>query len=104
MQANIDDELIREIVREELEAMLSAERLAEMFEVRNGFDDLWTVRRFSKWKFETEEPTKAQINVVTRMCRNGTLPAMKIGKEWRIDTAEIMRGARNEDGKTSDAA
>ena len=67
-------------------------------------DDLWTVKRFCRWKYETEEPTKAQVNVVARMCKDGTLPAVKVGREWRIDTAEIMRGARNEDGKTSDAA
>lgn len=67
-------------------------------------DDLWTVKRFCRWKYETEEPTKAQLNVVSRMCKDGTLPAVKVGKEWRIDTAEILRGARNADDKTSDAA
>ena len=65
-------------------------------------DDLWTVKRFAKWKYETDEPTKAQINTVIRMCRNGVIPAGKVGKEWRIDTAEIMRGVR--DGNQKDDA
>lgn len=65
-------------------------------------DDLWTVKRFAKWKYETDEPTKAQINTVIRMCRNGVIPAGKVGKEWRIDTAEIVRGVR--DGSQKDDA
>lgn len=58
-------------------------------------DDLWSVKRFAKWKYETEEPTKAQLNSVARMCQRGTLPAGKVGSEWRIDTAEILKGVRN---------
>ena len=58
-------------------------------------DDLWSVIRFCKWKYDTEEPTKAQRNSVMKMCRNGVLPAVKVGREWRIDTAEILRGVRN---------
>lgn len=60
-------------------------------------DDLWTVKRFACWKYETDEPTKAQENAVTSMCREGILPAAKVGREWRIDTAEIVRGVRNGD-------
>ena len=85
-------EIACEIAREEIESRYHA------------FDDLWTVRRFCKWKYETDFPTKAQINAVSRMCLDGTLPAMKVGREWRIDTAEIMRGERNEEDKTRDAA
>ena len=57
-------------------------------------DSLWTVKRFARWKYETDEPTKAQVNVVARQCFNGTLPAVKVGKEWRIDTFELLKGLR----------
>ena len=63
-----------------------------------GLDDLWTVRRFARWKYELgpdEEPSKPQMNSVERMCKEGTLPAVKVGREWRIDTAEILRGVRH---------
>lgn len=53
-------------------------------------DCLWTVRRFAKWKYETYEPTKAQVNAVSRQCRDGVLPAAKVGREWRIDVARIL--------------
>ena len=53
-------------------------------------DSLWTVKRFARWKYETDEPTKAQINVVGRQCKDGTLPARKVGKQWRIDVAKIL--------------
>ena len=66
-------------------------------------EDLWTVKRFAKWKYETDEPTKSQINTVIRMCRDGVLPAAKVGKQWRIDTAEILKGVRNVNEK-NDAA
>lgn len=58
-------------------------------------DHLWTVRRFARWKYGTDEPTIAQENTVRRMCQRGTLPAVKVGKEWRVDTAEIMEGVRH---------
>lgn len=51
---------------------------------------LWTVKKFACWKFETENPSTSQLTTVCRMCKNGTLPAAKIGKEWRIDVANIM--------------
>jgi len=60
--------------------------------------NLWTVKKFAKWKYRDElekrgleEPTKAQVNVVTRQCLNGILPAKKIGKEWRIDVRELVK-------------
>ena len=52
---------------------------------------LWTVRKFAQWKYETCEPTKAQLNVVARQCFDGILPAVKVGKEWRIDTFELLK-------------
>ena len=58
-------------------------------------DDLWTVRRFAKWKYGTDEPTKAQENSIRHMCQDGTLPAAKVGREWRIDTMRILEGVRN---------
>ena len=54
-------------------------------------NSLWTVRKFAKWKYETDEPTKAQLNVVARQCFDGVLPAVKFGKEWRIDTYELLK-------------
>ena len=56
-------------------------------------DSLWTVKRFARWKYECDEPTKGQLNSVERMCRNGTLPARKIGREWRVDVHAILEGA-----------
>ena len=53
-------------------------------------DSLWTVKRFAKWKYETDEPTKAQVNVVSRQCKNGILPARKVGNEWRIDVGKVL--------------
>lgn len=58
-------------------------------------DDLWTVRRFARWKYELPdgtEPKKSQVNTVTKLCRDGKLPAMKLCGEWRIDVSEIMKG------------
>ena len=53
---------------------------------------LWSVGKFAKWKYETDEPTKAQHNTVLHMCQEGTLPAVKIGREWRIDVRKILEG------------
>ena len=58
-------------------------------------DDLWTAERFAKWKYETDEPTKSQIVCVYQWCRDGRLPATKVCGQWRIDTSQILRGARN---------
>lgn len=58
-------------------------------------DDLWTIKRFCRWKYETEEPTKAQLNSISAMCREGKLPAVKLLGEWRIDTSKILEGVRN---------
>lgn len=55
-------------------------------------DHLWTIRRFARWKYETDEPTVAQENTVRHMCQRGVLPAVKVGREWRVDTAEILKG------------
>ena len=57
-------------------------------------DDLWTVKRFCRWRYElpeSEEPTKAQVNTVSKMCRDGTLPAWKVYGQWRIDTSQILK-------------
>lgn len=61
-------------------------------------ENLWSIRRFCKWRYELPdgaEPTKGQLNSVTRMCREGTLPAVKVGKQWRIDTGKIIEGVKN---------
>ena len=42
------------------------------------------------WLNDVDEPTHAQVNTVTKMCRDGTIVhAVKIGRDWRINcTAE----------------
>lgn len=60
-------------------------------------DALWTIRRFARWLYELPdgaEPTKGQLNTVTKMCREGLVPAVKVGRQWRIDTGKILEGAR----------
>lgn len=60
-------------------------------------DQLWTVERFCRWRYELPdgaEPTKSQIGTVEKMCRAGTLPAMKVGRQWRIDTRKILEGEK----------
>ena len=57
-------------------------------------DDLWTVERFCRWKYglaDGEKPTHSMFNSVERMCKNGILPAAKVGMCWRIDTTEILK-------------
>lgn len=58
-------------------------------------DDLWSVKRFCRWCYECDEPTAGQVVSVQRMCRDGTLPAVKVGRAWRIDTTEIMKGVED---------
>ena len=58
-------------------------------------EHLWSIHRFARWKYETDEPSKAQENYVRRMCQHGTIPAVKIGGQWRIDTMAILEGVRN---------
>jgi len=61
-------------------------------------DDLWSVKRFCRWRYELAdgvEPTKSQENIVTKMCRDGTLPAVKVGAQWRIDTSRILEDAKH---------
>ena len=61
-------------------------------------DDLWTVRRFCRWKYnlpDGTEPKKSQVNTVSKLCRDGKLPAVKLCGEWRIDVSEIMKEARH---------
>ena len=66
-------------------------------------DELWTARRFAAWKYETDEPTQGQVNTVLKMCQRGTLPAVKIGREWRIDTRQILEKVRNGSKKSGAA-
>ncbi len=44
---------------------------------------------------DDDEPTKAQRNSVARMCRNGTIPALRIGKRWFVVMDEILKGVGN---------
>jgi len=58
-------------------------------------DDLWDVKRFCRWKYGLDgEPSKSQKNTVSQMCRDGTLPAVKVGAKWRIDTSQILKEVR----------
>lgn len=55
--------------------------------------DLWTVNDFARWKYGIPaglDVPKAKRNAVSRMCLNGTLPAKKVGKEWRINTRRFL--------------
>lgn len=60
-----------------------------------GMDDLWSVTRFVAWLQENGH--KASRDHVTQMCRDGTLPAVQLGRFWFIDTKEILKrkGAGN---------
>lgn len=61
-------------------------------------EHLWSIRRFARWRYELPdfvEPTKSQMNAVTKMCRDGVLPALKVGRQWRIDTRKILEGVKN---------
>ena len=49
--------------------------------------------------YSPEEIAKAwSLNEATvrRWCRNGTLPAVKLGKQWRIPEGELRRVLRDE--------
>lgn len=65
-----------------------------MATIDDMMDCLWTVKRFAAWKYGTDEPTKSNVNQVYRMCKEGNLPALKLGKQWRIDVRKILEGAR----------
>ena len=40
---------------------------------------------------ETAAYLKVPVETVWRWCRRGTLPAVKIGKYWRVDKEELDR-------------
>ncbi len=40
---------------------------------------------------EVVQILKAHPNTIYKMCREGTLPAVKIGKEWRIDRKKLAK-------------
>jgi excisionase family DNA binding protein len=40
---------------------------------------------------ETATYLKVSVQTVWRWCRQGTLPAVKIGKYWRVDRKELDR-------------
>ena len=50
-------------------------------------EGLVTVDEFAKWRYRTDKPTKAQVNTVARMCRDGSLSrySKKLGRRWYID-------------------
>ena len=46
------------------------------------------LRQFCRVKYglpEGAEPTKAQLNTVTQMCRDGKLDAIKVGRQWLVN-------------------
>lgn len=61
-------------------------------------DCLWSVKRFARWLYElddADEPSKSQINYIGHMCKDGKLPAVKVGKKWRIDVRRILNGGKH---------
>lgn len=56
---------------------------------------LWTVKKFAAWKYDVEEPSKSNVKTVNDMCRDGKLPCVKLGREWRINVREILEGAKS---------
>lgn len=58
--------------------------------------ELMTVKKFCRTYYEigdSEEPTKTQQNAVARMCRDGSIPAQKLGKKWFVKVGELERKA-----------
>ena len=56
-------------------------------------DHLWSIKRFCRWRYELADdavPTRGQVNTVERMCRDGVLPAVRVGRQWRIATRTSM--------------
>ena len=43
---------------------------------------------------EGAEPKKSHINSISKQCRDGKLPAIKVCNRWRIDTSEILKGVK----------
>lgn len=58
-------------------------------------ESLWPLERFAGWYYGTESMTKGQRDELTKMCRERRLPAVKLGRKWFVDTAEIERRARH---------
>ena len=49
-----------------------------------------SVKAFSRVYFQDrlkgeDEPTKSMQDTITRMCRDGILPARKLGRKWFIE-------------------
>lgn len=58
--------------------------------VKVNYDMPLSVKAFSRIYYQDkledgQEPTKAMQNTVTQMCRDGVLPARKLGKKWFIE-------------------
>ena len=68
--------------------LLETKEVEMTYDERMGY--LWTVRKFAAWKYGTDEPTRANVKTVNDMCREGKLPARKVGKEWRINVRMIL--------------
>lgn len=62
------------------------------YDERMGY--LWPVRKFAAWRYGVDEPSKAKENTVRAMCRDGKLPSVKVGGEWRIDVRKILEGVK----------
>lgn len=68
-----------------------------------GMDYLWDLDRFGLWYYG-REPTKSQRKELTRKCRDGVVPAVKVGTQWFVDTMEILEGVEHARKKRSGAA
>ena len=56
-------------------------------------DGLWSVARFVEWM--REQGHKTSRDHVTKMCRDGTLPAVQLGRFWFVDTREILKEVKH---------
>lgn len=64
-----------------------------------------SARDFACWHYGIEEPSAAQVNTVTEMCRNGTIRhTEKIGRTWYINCTrewpELFPEVREVEGKS----
>lgn len=55
-------------------------------------DGFWHIGRWCEWRWGKGYP-KWRRDEVSRKCREGTMPAVKVGRDWFIDTKAIREKA-----------
>jgi len=58
----------------------------------NGGDMVMNLDQYCRVRYgleKDEKPTKSQRNTVSRMCRDGTLDAVKSGRKWIINERRL---------------